>query len=268
MTQSEPSLDYAGRMDLWSNDPEERLRAASDAAIVGDLAGRMGATAPMRPWPYGMPCAVNPYVVFLGASPGNSPVAGDSGYLTRESYELPTAGIPHPGIYYPDLRHYFDRIRELGQIIIQSRAPGLTEPQTHALLGQLNLGTGGFGLAANAPLEQQYCKWVPSVLLDFLRPSYVILLGLSGHLKGPNAKLFDPLNRLGIDFRKRPDAEFSFEANSRSQYGFRLWRRPRTDSKPITFVLWPQHPSRAPMTDVRYWRQAGEEFSRKVVFRD
>jgi hypothetical protein len=101
-----------------------------------------------------MPCTVNPYVVFLGASPGNSPVAGDSGYLTRESYELPTAGIPHPGIYYPDLRHYFDRIRELGQIIIQSRAPGLTEPQTHALLGQLNLGTGGFGLAANAPLEQ------------------------------------------------------------------------------------------------------------------
>jgi hypothetical protein len=255
-------------MDLWSNDPEERLRAASDASVVGDLAERMGATAPMRPWPYGMPCAVNPYVVFLGASPGNSPVAGDSSYLTRESYELPTAGIPHPRISYPDPRHYFDRIRELGQIIIQSRAPGLTEPQTHALLGQLNLGTGGFGQAANAPLEPEYCKWVPDVLLDYLRPSYVILLGLFGHLKGPNAKLFDPLNRLGIAWKKKADLEFPFEAYTLRRHGFRLWRRQRTDSKPITFVLWPQHPSRIPMTDVRFWRQAGEEFARKVALRD
>ena len=93
-------------------------------------------------------------------------------------------------------------------------------------------------------------------------------VGPFGHLKGPNAKSFDPLNRLGFDFKRRADAEFPFEAYTRSRYDFRLWRRRRTDSKLITVVLWPQHPSRAPMTDVGYWRQLGEEFVSKVVSRD
>jgi hypothetical protein len=148
-------------MDLWSNDPEERLKAASDPAIVSDLARRMGATAPMQPWPYGMATSVNPFVVFLGASPGNSPEKGDPDYLTRKPYDLPTAGVPHPLISYPDPKHYFERVCQLGETLVQSRAPHMTDTQAHALLGQLNLGTGAFGQATEAGLEPEYCRWVP-----------------------------------------------------------------------------------------------------------
>src|SRR5260370_32214820 len=35
----------------------------------------IGETAPVKPWPFGMPSSINPFVVFLGASPGGSPPA-------------------------------------------------------------------------------------------------------------------------------------------------------------------------------------------------
>ena len=250
-------------MDLWSDDPEVRLEAANDPTIVGDLAQRMGATAPMRPWPYGMSTSVNPFVVFLGPSPGNSPVAGDADYSTRRPNDLPTAGVPYPAIYYPDPKHYFERIRELGTTIIRHHSPRLADKQAHALLGQLNLGVGAFGQAANAKLEPAYCRWVPDVLLDYLRPAYVVMLGLSGILTGPTGRQFDPANRLGLNW-KRPDARFPFEAYAVSQYSFRIFRSRRTDGKPITFVLWPQHPSRAPMTNSSCWRQSGQEFAARI----
>jgi hypothetical protein len=81
-----------------------------------------------------------------------------------------------------------------------------------------------------------------------LRPAYVILLGLSSHLCGPSAKLFDPSGRLGIDW-KRPEEKLRFEAYTAKFYWYRTWTRTRSDGKAITFVLWPQHPSQAPMTN-------------------
>src|SRR5260370_5392666 len=85
-------------MDLWSNDPAERLAAAVDPVVVGHWPRRIGDTAPVRPWPFGMPSSINPFVVFLGASPGGSPPACE----VREPYELPTAGVAHPKLYVCD----------------------------------------------------------------------------------------------------------------------------------------------------------------------
>jgi hypothetical protein len=249
---------YSRQMDLWSDDPAERLAAAGDVREVGDWPRRIGAQAPMQPWPYGMPSPINPFVVFLGPSPGNSPPVGDSVHRTCDPYELPTAGNAHPGLFVEDGRQYWHRIREMGSMLIRAHVPAISEQQSHTLIGQLNLGTGQFGQAANAPFEPEYCRWVPEVVLDYLRPSYVIMLGLASRLSKPNAG-FDPLRRLGINW-KDADDHFPLAAYKGSRYMFRLWHRERPDGRSVRFVLWPQHPSRPPMTNGFIWTESAREF--------
>lgn len=90
-------------------------------------------------------------------------------------YPLPTAGIAHPGIFVEDTRRYWYRVRKLGSIVVRARSPELRENQALALIGQLNLGVGQFGRASEAASEPIYNRWVPDILLDFLRPRFVIL---------------------------------------------------------------------------------------------
>src|SRR5438552_10645443 len=56
-------------MDWWSNEPAERLAAAVDPVVVGHWPRRIGDTAPVRPWPFGMPSSINPFVVSLEPLP-------------------------------------------------------------------------------------------------------------------------------------------------------------------------------------------------------
>jgi hypothetical protein len=204
-----------------------------------------------------MPTSINPFVIFLGASPGDSPASGDRNYKERKPYALPTAGVPHPGLHYQDPRGYWDRVRELGPMIVRGHSPRMSESDALALVGQLNLGTGAFGQAKNAPLEPEYCRWVPEIVLDYLKPSYLILLGLSSILKKSNP--FDPCGRLEINWNQ-PEINFAFKAHKRSQYQFRVWKRKRSDGKTINVILWPQHPCRAPMTNANIWTESGREF--------
>ncbi len=219
-------------MDLWSNKPEERLAAARDAATVADWPERIGVTAPVQPWPFGMPCSINPFVLFLGKSPGNSPAPGEK---ARPNYSLPTAACSHRGLHYPDSRGYWLRIRKLGSIIVKRYAPQMTESDTLALVGQLNLGTGMFGEAKNAPFDPEYCRWVPDVVLDHLKPAYLILVGLNG-IRTSNGE-FDPNNRFRIDWN-RAQKEFPFKAYEPKQYRFRLWNSQRTDPESTTENQW------------------------------
>src|SRR5437667_12606597 len=64
---------------LWANDPLVRLATARTLSERAQAATtrRLVSTAPIRPWPYGMPTVANPWVVVLGVSPGDSPAAGD-----------------------------------------------------------------------------------------------------------------------------------------------------------------------------------------------
>jgi len=243
-------------MDLWSNDPAERLAAAVDPVVVGHWPRRIGDTAPVRPWPFGMPSSINPFVVFLGASPGGSPPACE----VREPYELPTAGVAHPKLYVCDGAHYWDRVRALGSMVVQAHAPKISDPHAHALIGQLNLGTGQFGKVSDAPFEPEYCRWVPEVVLDYLRPSYIILVGLLG-LRDRLETDFDPLDRLKMRGRwNKPDRCFPFASYRGKHYKFRIWNVWRPDGNTIRFVIWPQHPSRAPMTNDLLWQKSGHEF--------
>ena len=249
-------------MDLWSDDPAERLKAARDPTVVGDWPNRIGAQAPTQPWPYGMPTSINPFVVFLGASPGNSPPTGEIDNRACRPYELPTAGSAHPKLYVADGRDYWKRVREAGSMIVQAHSPEIPLVDCHGLIGQLNLSTGQVGEAKKALLEAIYCRWIPDVLLDYLRPSFVILLGLSSCLLKVGAG-FDPSGRLGIDWR-HPDQEFPFASYKASRFRFRLWNRRRPDGRIIRLALWPQHPSRPPMTHGDHWGESAREFIHHV----
>jgi len=218
----------------------------------------------MSPWPYGMPTSINPFVIFLGISPGNSSPTGAPVDVNHNSYCLPTAGEAHPGLDFEDRAGYWDRVRALGAMIVQAHAPQIVkQSDCDALVGQLNLGTGQFGRASQAPFEKDYCSWVPDVILDHLRPRYVILLGLTGRLKNADGKMFDPHGRLKIPWAK-PERSYSFQAGSRN-YKFQVWDRPKVDRKSLRVVLWPQHPSRPPMTKDQVWQESGREFVRQAT---
>ena len=251
-------------MDLWSDDPTERLKAARDPQLVRGLAERIVSQSrpPQTPWPYGMSCAVNPYVVFLGPSSGNSPVSGDPDFLSRRPNDMPTAGVPVRGLdgSYNDPRRYFEKIRKLGVRIIQSLAPSMTSKDATGLLGQLNLSTSAHGKAREVVLDPSYCRWVPEVLIEHLRPAFVVMLGLSSILKGDGGRLLATGGKVSVDWKK-PEVQFPFMACTDTQYSYRIWKRLRSDGKSILFVQWPQHPGKPPMTIDGIWQRSAEEFA-------
>src|SRR3712207_6436793 len=89
-------------LGLWSQDPHERLRAARNIAPAQELRLQkdVASGCPVDPWPYGMPTVINPVVLVMGPSPGNSPRKGDENARLRKPYVLPTIGKPHPDIFY------------------------------------------------------------------------------------------------------------------------------------------------------------------------
>ncbi len=244
-------------MDLWSVDPAERLKAAKKFKDTAGLAARFGEHAPMQPWPYGMPTSVNPFVLFLGASPGGSPPIGE----VVGPYQLPTCGYPHPKLLdVRDRKGYWNRVRELGSAIVKARCRTIDDTDAHALIGHLNLGVVQSGKAAEAKIEQKYCDFVERAVWEYLCPRHVVLLGLLDVLTGAGRPPI--LERWGIDW-KNPDDQFRFEAYTTKNYYFRLWHRHLPDGKPITFAMWPNHPSRSPMTKGSIWQASGEEFVRR-----
>jgi len=105
-------------------------------------------SSPIKPWPYGMPTTINPFLVILGPSPGNSPAKGDV-YIDPK----PTVGKAHPGFFYPDTKKYWERACELSAGLIQADAPGLPSEDCLALSGQMNLSVNESGQANKANID-------------------------------------------------------------------------------------------------------------------
>ena len=69
-------------MDLWSDSVGERLRSASALSEpeLEAVHAELCEGCPVEPWPYGNATSINPLLVTLGPSPGNSPSrAGPAG---------------------------------------------------------------------------------------------------------------------------------------------------------------------------------------------
>lgn len=248
--------------NLWSESPRERLSAAialgsADAEV---LSRSVASTSPMKPWPYGMPTSVNPFLVVLGPSPGNSPLVGDAAFRSRPPNEVPTVGCAHPGFHYEDARSYWPKIRELSIGMLRGFDASLSESECYAMSGQMNLGVGAFGNARSGAVESAYAEWVPQVLIKTLRPKIVVLVGLLSLLKGNEEvrRWFSASGDIKIDWRK-PERELPFQSYANKQMLFRSWSVLRPDSGTTTVVSWPNHPSRSPMTDRAMWRASVRE---------
>ncbi len=185
-------------------------------------------------------------------------------YIMRKG-DPPTFGRPHEGMVYCDTRGFFDKLRMLTAAIIRAETRGaLTDEDSFALAGVMNLDSGASGNASGIQFSPPFAKWVLNVVFRRLMPRYVIGLGLGTILsKSENKWLCDDLGRhLGGSFDpRRPDRSVPLRAYSQKTYEFRIWQAgSHPDGTPIDFVLFPQHPCRAPMTNLQVWRSAVEEF--------
>ena len=244
--------------ELWGASRTERLSSArslaSDelSAIHDNL--RRGRTDPG--WPYGSATSINPLLVILGASPGNSPKRDDRHFVTREPFEPPTAGKPHSGVFYSDSTGYWDKVKVLARILLD--ADGSLGDDALALFGTMNLATVASASASDVQIDDAFARWVLATIRDGLRPRVLVLLGLRGRLK-ELSRLFADIFE-GFDVR-HPHHEYALEKYQAKRLVFREWEFPGNHGSPLLLVDWPQHPSRSPFSDPRWWRAACEQFA-------
>jgi hypothetical protein len=251
---------------MWSNSILERLRSAQELGsqdLQTEIA-KLLEGCPFSSWPYGCSSSVNPWVVFLGPSPGASPAHGDSNYVTRIG-RPPTAGEPCESMLYSDSRGFFDRLRLLTCALIDAEAGrSVTQPDALALAGMMNLDSGASGEARNVTIDIDFARWAIDVSIRRLRPRYVVGVGLAGIL-GKSERLCEVLGEYtgGVFDPNQPPISKSFDGYSRIRYKFRAWPLLNGGATRQYLILFPQHPSRAPMTSPEVWDHAVREF---VVF--
>lgn len=224
--------------DLFSPDPRSRLhaaRAASEAVRRRTLAF-LSEGCPHKPWPRGMPTSVNPLVVVIGVSPGNSPALGAKAFL--EDY-TPTFGLPAPGLFYRDQAYYWQKVRLLGTSMTRLLDHTLSDQDGLALTGHLNLGTGMFGSASRAAIEPDVVRWVSDVIAR-CRARLVIALGLVKLLTTDEV-----LRGIWNDGAAVVDWTQP-QLVAASTFRYRLFRGKGPNGTGFDLVFWPNHPSRAP----------------------
>lgn len=245
---------------LWHTDAHARIRAARDVSGVDQAALQkwVGSDCPVTPWPYGMPTVINPKVIVLGPSPGNSPATGKNAAAPPKSYDPPSFGEFHPKLFYPDSRGFFVKVRQLCSGILGARY-GLAEQDALALSGMMNLDIGQFGNASDVRFDSRLVKWVLATIHHKLRPDYLVCLGLK-------SRVGDVLQGLSPDLdASRPHRMLEFNAYSGRALRYHEWTVPRADGGSMRVVLWPQHPSRPPFSNPELWQASIDEYARSVV---
>ena len=266
------------RDDLWGESATRRLSAAKSltrsqlSAIQQALLdgcpwkpADLGADG--RVWPYGNATSINPMLVTLGASPGNSPQVGDA--EEPDHLELPPAGSPHCHVHYRDPNRYWDKVRHLVRTMLiptvagedpssgQREVPArMSETDAYALFGNMNLDSGRSGSASGVSIDRAFAEWVLRTIRHGLRPRWLICLGLKAKLHPARIEggIFESVFELDL---RKPDAEY--QLNAWPKYSFSEWEV-HTGEAPLTVVLWPNHPSRLPFKDFLKWCDACEQF--------
>ena len=249
--------------NLWSAKPLERLHSARQvtAAELRHLHESLCSGCPIEPWPFGNATVVNPFLVTLGASPGNSPAAGDADFLSAGGHLFPTCGEPHPGTRYRDTRGFWDKLRVLVRTALM--APDACEDDGLSLFGNLNLDTGMSGEAKTVSVKSEFAEWLLRTIRHKLRPRIVVMLGLTTYLRG-NSDVAGILREVFPGFElNRPHREIPFYAYEKKRLLFREWDVGDDKSGNLTLVMWPQHPSKAPFSNGEYWAASCREFAER-----
>mgnify|MGYP001189453794 CR=1 FL=1 len=248
---------------LWSASAVERIHAAK--LVTADheqaLQKAICQNCPEEPWPYGITTSLNPIIATLGASPGNSPASGDGDFFTRPSQPLPKAAIPHPGTEYHDRAGYWDKLRGLAKSMLMNEE--LSETDAYALFANLNLDSGASGDASRVQVDPHFASWILLNIRDRLRPRFLICLGLGGYLQ-KNPTVRDLFGEVFPEFQlSKPHHEFQFQSYTVQNLRFREWDVRGPNGNEIKIILWPQHPSRAPFTNLGHWQAACDEFAER-----
>ncbi|MCK5268538.1 MAG: hypothetical protein KAR07_10230 [Spirochaetes bacterium] len=195
----------------------------------------------------------------IGPSPGNSPNRTDT-VLNKLAYSAPTCGIPHEKIYYEDTKRFWNKARHLYQSIIRKHSGDLSIEECMSISGNLNFGVGLFGVATVRVIEKKYAEWIPMVTVDYLKPRFIILLGLNTILKDREVNNWiSSSGHWNINFNK-PDEEIQFEGYEKKRLVYRVWKY-----RHGKIVMWPQHPSRSPFTNNSIWEYSVREATEKIV---
>ena len=249
-----------GNSDLWSESRSMRLAAAKGlrGSELANLHQTLCGDRSEAGWPYGCPTSINPFLLLLGPSPGASPMAGDEDYVTRPPYELPTAGVAHPGVWYRDGTGYWNKVRHLARTFVD--ADGTLGDDALALFGTMNLSTKASGSASDVDIETDFGKWVLETIRDGLRPRVLVLMGLRGKFRRHRRFFESAFANLDV---RQPHREYRFAEYERKNLSFKEWDLVTPEGFAMLLVDWPQHPVKAPFTGVEtdWWGLACEQFS-------
>jgi hypothetical protein len=252
------AMDYLEHLRfLESLTPEENEKIIS----------RLVNTAPDSQWPDGMPASIDPKLVLIGVSYGNAP--------NREVEELRKEGSDYfhsapctvkpenSHFYYPDTRSYWNKLRYLSHSFFKRNCPNITENQAISLTTHVNLGTDSAGLATKRDVQEQYVKWVSTLLNQTHSPDLVVLFGLNNILKDDEVSSWWN-NETGLSINwKKPDNTPNFSSYAVKKLTFREWSVRNSMNHRIRLVIWPNHPSRAPFSDLNIWKQSVNEYMDK-----
>ncbi|SFM40074.1 hypothetical protein [Nitrosomonas communis] len=215
-------------------------------------------TTPEKLWPDGMPASIDPKIVLIGVSYGNSPnpEAEKSRKNGFDFYSEPCVIKPKNSyFYYPDARGYWEKLRYLSHSFCQKNCPTITIDEALSLTTHINLGTDSAGAATKYDVEKPYVQWASRLLNNIHNPDLVVLFGLKKIMKDKEvSQWWNHESGLKIDWNK-PEKEKFF-----INYRFSLWDLYNSNNHRIRLVLWPNHPSRHPFANLDIWKESVNEF--------
>ena len=225
--------------------------------VASDTLASLLKGCPSKSWPDGMPCSLDPKLVVIGVSPGNSP---ESGVGSRRYVSEPATFVGAAShFYYPDTSRYWEKVRYLASAVVSRQDKTITEKDALLITSHFNLGTGSAGTACEDTVEPPYVEWVSSLLNGVLRPDLVVLFGLHSILtKKKMSECWNVQTGLRIDW-KNPQNSFPFNT-PRGTYQYRQWRVSSDLGHILRVVMWPNHPSRWPVARMDSWKHSVDHY--------
>ena len=241
---------------IWGGSISERLSGARALSVsaLNAVHADLCQDCPVAVWPYGNATSINPLLVTLGPSPGGSPNRGDPAPAGKP-LELPTVGVRHPHTTYEDERKFWPKVRLLARTVVQAGTTSIED--SYALFGNMNLDSSRSGEASGVQIDPVFGEWVLSTIRDGLRPRIVICLGLKSKPEAIRL-LAQAFGEFDI---AKPHTEHPLECYKKTRLVFREWDCTGPTGNQIKIVLWPQHPSRSPFTNLETWQGACQEFA-------
>jgi len=233
----------------------ERLSKLSSSDVNRQLR-RLLVNCPTDNWPFGMPGSLDPKLVLIGVSPGNSPD------LNRGSEELVSTpgSVPPNNFYYKDSASYWEKVRSLSHQFVSRSDKSIDEASALLVTSHFNLGTSGTGTASKSDVEKSYITWVSQLLNRELEPDLIVLFGLVAIMNNKEVReWWNHSDGLLVNWSK-PQREIPFTAYKESRWKYREWSLTSKRGHDLRIVMWPNHPSRPPVKDPRLWDASVKEY--------